>query len=179
MKKPPSRRLLIGLGNVDPSLAATRHNVGRRVSGALAYLLRPTRLADTANCALFRAARGNTEWLIAEPLCAMNDSGQPVAALLRALKIRPDQTVIALDDINLPEGAARYRPDGTDGGHRGLASVLRAIRTEQIARLRIGVGRPPRQIEMGDWVLSAPSSAASTAIDEVVLAAAQRLIDEG
>ena len=173
------RRLVIGLGNVDPALADTRHNAGRRITGALAYLLRPARLADTAGCAVFRAVRGTTEWLIAEPLCAMNDSGQPVAALLRALKIRPEQTVIALDVINLREGAARYRADGTDGGHRGLASVLRAIRSEQIARLRIGVGRPPRHIEMGDWVLSAPSPAASAAIDEVVLAAAQRLIDEG
>lgn len=172
------RRLVIGLGNVDPALAATRHNAGRRVTGALAHLLRPVRLPDTAGCAVFRAVHGNTEWLIAEPLCAMNDSGRPVAALARALKVKPAEVIVALDDINLPEGAARYRIDGSDGGHRGLASVLRALATEKVARLRIGVGRPPRHIEMGDWVLSAPSAAGSSAIDETVLAAARRLLVE-
>jgi PTH1 family peptidyl-tRNA hydrolase len=178
MKKPTSRRLLVGLGNVDPTLAATRHNAGRRVTGALAYLLRPTRLADTAGCALFHVVHGNTEWYIAEPLCAMNESGRPVAALLRTLKLKPSELIVALDDINLPEGAARYRLDGSDGGHRGLASVLRAVASEQVARLRIGVGRPPRHIEMGDWVLSTPTPASSDAIDATVLAAAQRLLTE-
>lgn len=172
------RHLVIGLGNADSALAATRHNAGRRVTGALAHLLRPVRLPNTADCAVFRATHAGSEWLIAEPLCAMNDSGRPVAALLRALKVKPAELIVALDDINLPEGAARYRTDGSDGGHRGLASVLRALGTEKVARLRIGVGRPPRHIEMGDWVLSAPSAAASAAIDEVVLAAARRLLAE-
>lgn len=176
MKKPTTRRLLVGLGNVDPSLAATRHNAGRRITGAFAYLLRPVRLPDTAGCAVFRAVHGHTEWYIAEPGCSMNESGPFVAALARALKVHPREIIVALDDINLPVGDARFRTSGSDGGHRGLGSVLRSLRTEAIARLRIGVGRPSRAVELGDYVLSAPSTAEGNRINETVLAAAQRLL---
>lgn len=170
------RQLVIGLGNADPSLAATRHNAGRRVTGALAGLLRPTRLADTAGCALFRAVHGGREWLIAEPLGAMNDSGRFVAGLVNALRIRQGELLVVLDDVNLPVGAARLRADGSDGGHRGLRSVLAALGTKAVPRLRIGVGRPPRHIEMGDWVLSTPHPSDNAQIDRVVAEAARKLV---
>jgi PTH1 family peptidyl-tRNA hydrolase len=169
------RTLVIGLGNADPALAATRHNAGRRLTGALARLLRPVRLADTAGCALFRSVHGNREWLIAEPLGAMNDSGRFVAGLVNALHIRQGELLVVLDDVNLPIGAARLRADGSDGGHRGLRSVLAALGTTAVPRLRIGVGRPPRHIEMGDWVLSVPHPADNVRIDEVVTSAAEKL----
>jgi PTH1 family peptidyl-tRNA hydrolase len=170
------RLLVIGLGNADPALGATRHNAGRRLTGALSALLRPTRLADTAGCALFRATRNGREWLIAEPLGAMNDSGRFVGPLITALGIRQGELLIALDDVNLPVGAARLRADGSDGGHRGLRSVLATLGTHAVPRLRIGVGRPPRHVEMGDWVLSTPRPADNAAIDLVVAQAAEKLI---
>ena len=76
------RLLVIGLGNVDPALSATRHNAGRRLTGALARLLRPTRLADTAGCALFRATTPGREWLIAEPLGAGLDGSRGDSAFM-------------------------------------------------------------------------------------------------
>jgi PTH1 family peptidyl-tRNA hydrolase len=171
------RHLVVGLGNPGPESARTRHNAGRRLVERLVELTGAKPLKGTTGATLWRARVRGTEWIFAQLPTEMNASGPAVRALLRGLSIRREELIVALDDIALPEGAARLRADGSDGGHRGLASVLGSLKSERVARLRVGVDRP-RSGDLGDYVLSEPSPLGERKIDAAVAAAAERLLVE-
>jgi PTH1 family peptidyl-tRNA hydrolase len=171
------RRFVIGLGNPGPEQARTRHNAGRRLVERLVAITGATAMKPAAGATLWRAKHGRTQWVFALLPVEMNASGPAVRSLVRALGAKRDELIIALDDIALPEGAARLRADGTHGGHRGLASVLEALKSERVARLRIGVDRP-RSGDLGDYVLSDPTPFGATRIAGAIAAAAERLLVE-
>ncbi len=134
------RKLIVGLGNPDPEHAGTRHNLGWMVADALAKRLdgtwqsKPKFKADVAEI-----PRG----LIVKPTTYMNLSGEAVQALTSFYKTELKDLLIVCDDINLPFGDLRFRDTGSAGGQKGLASVLTALGTQDVSRLRIGVGAPP------------------------------------
>jgi PTH1 family peptidyl-tRNA hydrolase len=171
------RKIVIGLGNPGDEFARTRHNAGRRLVERLVAITGAAPITPAAGASLWRVKHGRTEWIFALLPSEMNASGPVVRSLVRALGAKRHELIIALDDIALPEGAARLRADGTHGGHRGLASVLDALKSERVARLRIGVDRP-RVGDLGDYVLSAPSPLGASRIDGVIAAAANRLLIE-
>ncbi len=89
-----------------------------------------------------------------KPLEYMNVSGPPIARIMQFVKAEPSELIVVFDDIDLPYGMVRVRPEGSDGGHRGIRSIIEALGTDQIVRLKLGVGRPERQSgEVRDWVL--------------------------
>ena len=145
--------LLIGLGNPGREYRDTRHNVGFMFIDRLcaASGIKLSRLQS-------KALIGAGQWqgckvILAKPQSFMNLSGQPVSALLRFYKTPLSQMLVAHDDIDLPVGTLRIRPDGGSGGQRGLASIIQQLGTQEFPRLRIGVGRPPGQKEAADYVL--------------------------
>lgn len=146
--------IVIGLGNPGAEYTETRHNIGFRIVAAARERWRGTRWQRRV---LFREATvrvaGRTHRLI-EPQTYMNCSGDAVAALLRS-GAAADDLLVVLDDIDLPFGRLRIRERGGAGGHRGLSSILAAIGTPQIGRLRVGVGRPETADEVVDHVLEA------------------------
>jgi peptidyl-tRNA hydrolase, PTH1 family len=83
----------------------------------------------------------------------VNRSGYPVFAAAQFYKIEPQQILVALDDFSLPLGRVRLRPRGGSGGHNGLESIIMQFGTEEIPRLRIGIGEAPREGSV-DYVLS-------------------------
>ncbi len=84
----------------------------------------------------------------------MNRSGAAVARLLLEPEFKPSEDLlVVVDDVALPVGKARLRARGSAGGHNGLKSVEAALRSQEYARLRIGVGAPPPGIDLADWVL--------------------------
>src|SRR5262249_274431 len=83
--------------------------------------------------------------LLVKPLSFMNRSGYPVFAVAQFYKIQPQEILVVLDDFSLPLGRLRLRGRGGPGGHNGLESVIAQFGTEEIPRLRIGIGAPPRQ----------------------------------
>ena len=105
---------------------------------------------------------GGREALLAKPQTYMNRSGLAVGALSRQLACQPAEMLVIVDDFLLDFGRLRFRRSGSDGGHNGLASVLEELGTQEIPRLRLGIGSPPPGAAVIDYVLS-PFAAAEEA----------------
>ncbi len=97
--------------------------------------------------------RSDDVWLF-KPLGHMNRSGPPVARLLAEAGVALEDLLVLLDDLNLPLGTIRVRAGGSSGGHKGLASVIEALGTDEFPRLRMGVGPCPAEVDAIDFVLS-------------------------
>jgi peptidyl-tRNA hydrolase, PTH1 family len=152
---------VVGLGNPGPDYAATRHNVGFRVLERLAQ--RGGSEFDFAADLAARVARvtlASVPCVLLAPQTFMNRSGQSVgAALARWPSLVPERDVLVVyDDLDLPLGRLRLRPGGGTGGHRGMADIARALGTQEIPRLRFGIGHPGSQAAVLDWVLQRFSS---------------------
>lgn len=135
-------RLIAGLGNPGPEFAGSRHNVGFEVVDRLAAL----HGAGFSSCrekALVASIRANqAPVLLVKPQTFMNLSGLAVRALLKKHRLSPGALLVVYDDLDLPLGQLRLLPRGSSGGHKGMASVIAAVGTEDFARLRVGIGRP-------------------------------------
>ena len=145
---------MVGLGNPGPSYHATRHNAGFLAIDELAARTRATG-SVTGDAWLAEAALAGEQALLVKPLGYMNRSGEPVARLLAERGGSAQDLVVVVDDVALPLGRLRVRPEGSDGGHNGLVSLATALGTEAFARVRIGIGQdPPPPVELRDFVLS-------------------------
>jgi PTH1 family peptidyl-tRNA hydrolase len=133
----PGFRLLVGLGNPGREFRETRHNVGFLVLDQLAARERAGfRVEKSWQAEVARAG----DLLLCKPLTYMNLSGQSVRPLSQFYKIEPAQVLVILDDMALPLGKLRLRPNGSAGGHNGLKSIIEHFGTPEIPRLRIGIG---------------------------------------
>jgi PTH1 family peptidyl-tRNA hydrolase len=83
----------------------------------------------------------------------MNLSGQALSGLLRFYKIPLDRFIVIYDDLDIPFGTIRIRPGGGAGGHKGMSSIIQQLNSNQFARVRLGIGRPPGQMDPSDYVL--------------------------
>ncbi len=133
----PGIRLIVGLGNPGREYRDTRHNVGFTTADRLAARARAA-FAHEKGWQAEVAHAGDL--LLCKPLTYMNLSGQAVRPLAQFYKLDPAQVLIILDDMALPLGKLRLRPDGTAGGHNGLKSILQHFGTTVVPRLRIGIG---------------------------------------
>lgn len=172
-------QLIVGLGNPGPEYIQTRHNVGWMVVEEMVLAAGAAEIsADKFEARLLRD--GST--LLVQPLTYMNRSGPAVRAVADYYKIPPAQLLVLTDDLDLPFGAWRYRAEGGSGGHKGLQSIIETYATNAIPRLRIGIGRPPLQMEAADYVLSRFSpgeEAALPALLQNVIAEVAERLDEG
>ncbi len=145
---PRSIRLIVGLGNPGRDYTRTRHNVGFMILD---------RLAEKSGLQ-FRAGKWHAETAtqsgvhFCKPSSFMNQSGQPVAAVSHFYKVPPSEMLIVLDDAALPLGRLRIRSSGSSGGHNGLKSIFEHLSTQDIPRLRVGIGAADGK-EMSDHVL--------------------------
>jgi PTH1 family peptidyl-tRNA hydrolase len=141
----PTFRLLVGLGNPGREYAGTRHNVGFMVLDRLAAAWGAVFRADKKWQAEVAVASSQNPcgtgdvWLL-KPQTYMNLSGESVGEIARFYKIEPARVFVILDDMALPLGRLRIRERGTAGGHNGLQSILDHLGTQDIPRLRIGIG---------------------------------------
>ncbi|MCB9358202.1 MAG: aminoacyl-tRNA hydrolase [Calditrichaeota bacterium] len=145
-------RLVVGLGNPGTEYDDTPHNIGFAVCEELArragVSFKRGPVAETASAAL--PGRDVTLLL---PLAYMNLSGRPVTAAMRWHKLESKSLIVVCDDVNLPEGKLRIRSGGGAGGQKGLRSIIETIGTEDIPRLRLGVGGGVPGADVGYWVL--------------------------
>ncbi len=142
-------RLVAGLGNPGPEYASTRHNIGFMVADQLA-----AQFGSTWEKAKWDALLAKCGGLfLIKPMSYMNRSGYPLLAIAQFYKIDPPEILVMLDDMALPLGRLRLRLGGGSGGHNGLESVIMQFGTEEIPRLRIGIGEAPAAGSV-DYVLS-------------------------
>ena len=183
LRKPSAGWMLVGLGNPGPKYARSRHNVGFRAVDALCeqQRCRCDRLrlkALTGFCEL-----GGQKVLLVKPMTYMNLSGQAVRPLADYYKIPPERILVIFDDISLPVGKLRVRPDGSAGGHNGDKSLIAELGTQDFPRVKVGVGAKPHpDYDLADWVLSSFSSQEEKLLAptlERALLAAEAVIAEG
>lgn len=143
-------RLVVGLGNPGPEYAGTRHNLGFRVVEEVA---RRRALRSWSPLCAALVARGG-DLLLARPQTFMNRSGLAVRCLAEREEMGPAEILVVFDDLALPLGRLRLRAGGGSGGHRGMASILEQLRSDEVPRLRLGIGPAPAGTDLADWVLA-------------------------
>ena len=153
MREKPAR-VIIGLGNPGERYARTRHNAGFLAVDALAREASSGGWEAECQALVCRCMIAGQPVVVAKPLTFMNLSGQAVDLLLERYPVGIEGIVVALDDLNLPFGRIRIRERGSAGGHRGLESVLRAVGTEELVRVRLGIGEEAWAGDVSDFVLS-------------------------
>lgn len=146
-------RLIVGLGNPGPAYAGTRHNLGFLVCDRLAAL----------GSGRWRAARYRAEvWTgqidglavaLLKPQTFVNESGPAVRAALQTFGLDSSGLIVVHDDLDLAFARIRVRPGGGSGGHNGMRSIIRTLGTDELARVKIGLGRPPAGVAPADYVL--------------------------
>jgi PTH1 family peptidyl-tRNA hydrolase len=168
--------LIVGLGNPGREYRENRHNVGFMLMDRLAVKLnaRFTRLQSKALVA--SAAYNDGKIILAKPQTFMNLSGQSVQGLVHFYKLPLTNLLVAHDDLDLPPGAIRIRPDGGSAGQKGMTSILERFGTDEFPRLRLGIGRPPGQMQAPDYVLQDFSSGDMSIISETLNRAVEAVL---
>jgi PTH1 family peptidyl-tRNA hydrolase len=168
-------RIVIGLGNPGPEYRDTRHNVGQRVLDALARTLRASWRRDGSAMVARGRWRGDPVHLV-KPISFMNESGPVVARALRRLEGGPADMILVYDDIDLPLGTVRLRMKGSAGGHNGVRSVIEALGTPEIKRVKVGIGRPDQKDDVPDHVLTSFEPDELPVVEAAVTEAAERVL---
>ncbi|MBW7906868.1 MAG: aminoacyl-tRNA hydrolase [Phycisphaerae bacterium] len=148
-------KLVAGLGNPGPRYDGSRHNVGFEVVEELARRWKADALRfDRDYEALVGEAQSPVgRVLLLKPMTYMNLSGRSVSAVVRFYKLDAGSLMVVYDDLDLPVGQVRIRAGGSAGGHKGMADVISAVGSPDIARVRIGIGKVHRS-DTVDHVLS-------------------------
>ena len=163
-------KVIVGLGNPGRKYERSRHNIGFMVLEALAR----EAAGSWSRRMLSRTCRVGIDGvpvLLVEPLTYMNNSGSAVQGILSALERSPQDLLVVLDDFNLPLGRIRIRERGSAGGHRGLESILTLLNTDEILRVRIGVGAESMPDSRAQYVLSDFPTGSMPKVDEMIVKA--------
>lgn len=169
----PADLLVVGLGNPGEKYARTRHNVGQEAVELLAQRHGGTLKGGRHNALVDEVRIGEHRVGLAVPLTYMNESGLAVKPLVRRFGIEDMADLLVVhDELDLEPGVVRVKVGGGLAGHNGLRSITQHLHTQDYARVRIGVGKPPNK-EMGaNHVLRKPSKAERTELDVSVQEAA-------
>ncbi|GAB4276623.1 MAG: aminoacyl-tRNA hydrolase [Deferrisomatales bacterium] len=146
--------MVVGLGNPGAQYAATRHNAGFLAVERLADRHGAPAWERSCHSQTTRVRLEGRAVVLARPQTYMNRSGPAVAALLHRLGLGPEGLVVVHDDLDLPFGTLRIRQGGGHGGHNGVRSIIEALEARDFVRLKIGLGRPPGDVDPADYVLS-------------------------
>ena len=146
-------RVVVGLGNPGKKYENTRHNVGFEVLAELASRWDADRPQIRFEAEICEVRIAEQKVLLVAPQTYMNLSGRAVGKLCDFYKLEPDAFAVVCDDLNLPTGRLRWRAKGSHGGQKGLLDISRHLGTQEIARLRVGIGRPPGRQDPADYVL--------------------------
>ncbi len=165
-------RLVIGLGNPGRRYRHTRHNIGWEVVDRLAAAHEIAVRTDEGWAEIGRGVIRGRRVVLARPQTYMNVSGAAVADLRRRHRVPPEDLLVVVDDLDLPVGALRLREKGSHGGHNGLRSIIEELGTSAFPRLRVGIGRPPENVDPADYVLERPAADERRLLDEAVVEAA-------
>lgn len=165
--------LLVGLGNPGIRYAHTRHNVGFCAIDELAFRGKVKLKDIRCNAFIAKTVLAGKEVLLAKPLTFMNRSGFAVKALLEYFPLGVEELLVIYDDMDLSLGRIRLRSRGGSAGHKGVASIIGQLNSEDFCRLRLGVGRGSDELQNeADFLLSPLAPEEEEQIQELVLTAA-------
>lgn len=181
VKKLDDFYIIVGLGNPGKEYINTRHNLGFEVVDMLSgeYGIKVSKLK-------FRSYLGfgkinAKKVILVKPMTYMNLSGESVREIIEWYKTEKENDsyknlIVIYDDIDLPTGKIRVRPDGSSGTHNGMKSIIYQLQTEDFARIRIGIGRPPEGWELSNYVLGKIGSDERSIVNESIQRAAKAVV---
>jgi peptidyl-tRNA hydrolase, PTH1 family len=173
---------IVGLGNPDNKYFNTRHNIGFLVADKLAQFFKIQEAYLEEKYAVAVTLYKDKTVALLKPLTYMNLSGQAVTEFLENYDVRLDDMLIVYDDVELDFGTLRMRPSGSDGGHNGMHSIIYELITENVPRLRIGIGSEQNPDYLVDYVLSEFTKEEKKNLDKILNAAKDAVLcfmDEG
>ncbi|TET82161.1 MAG: aminoacyl-tRNA hydrolase [Anaerolineales bacterium] len=145
--------LIVGLGNPGKEHHLNRHNVGFMFLDQLAAELGFEFSRHQFSALVTDGPFEGNKIILAKPQTFMNLVGRSVGPLTRYYRISTSDLIVAYDDLDLPSGTIRLRPAGGSAGHKGMQSIFENLGTKAFTRLRIGIGRPPGEMDPADYVL--------------------------
>jgi PTH1 family peptidyl-tRNA hydrolase len=153
--EPGLARLIVGLGNPGRKYAGNRHNIGFQCLDRLAEAWGLSFSRRKHKALLAQGEIAGLKVVLAKPQTFMNLSGDAVERLARFYRVSPESILVIHDDLDLPVGRIRVRPEGGAGGHKGMESIIEHLGTNGFPRLRVGIGRPthndPVDYVLGDF----------------------------
>jgi PTH1 family peptidyl-tRNA hydrolase len=164
-------KVVAGLGNPGKRYAASRHNLGFQVLDRIAARLGLGDWKTQFQARVIRSQGAGGAFLLVKPQTFMNRSGVSVGEILRYYRVSPADCIVVVDDLDLTLGKIRLRDSGSDGGHRGLRSLIDELGDQAFKRIRIGIGRPPHGGSVVEHVLSASADEAEALAGAVEQAA--------
>ena len=170
--------LVVGLGNPEPKYDTTRHNAG---------FMAIDHIAAKAGCKVnqlkFKSLCGLCELegkkvMLLKPTTYMNSSGEAVREASQFYKIPPEKIIVIFDDVSLDVGKMRIRRKGSDGGHNGIKSIIYQLASDEFTRIKIGVGAPPENYDLPDWVLGRFSKEEVSHLSKLVDCVVEEVVPE-
>ncbi len=148
-------KLVVGLGNIGKEFEKTNHNMGFMVIDEVAKKLGASFKTKACASVIAELNHGGEKVILAKPTTYMNASGEAVKSLAKKynINISSDMLIIS-DDIDLPASKVRVRPSGSAGTHNGLRNIVLELGSTSFPRLRIGVGKPDKDVDLTDFVVS-------------------------
>jgi len=160
--------LIAGLGNPGSQYTQTWHNCGFMTLDVLAQRNRIPVAKSKFKGEFGQGTILGEKVVLLRPHTFMNLSGQSVQGLMHFYKLPLENLLIAHDDLDLPVGTIRIRPDGGSAGQKGMTSILERLGTDAFARIRLGIGRPPGQMQAPDYVLQDFSNSDQVIVSETL-----------
>ncbi len=160
-------KLIVGLGNPGPEYLATRHNFGWLSLSKLADKQKLSwKKSPDKNSQIAEYLWGREKIILSQPLTFMNKSGEAVAALSQFYKISPENIIVIYDDLDLTFGTIRLSQNRSSGGHQGLESIIKHLKSQDFIRIRLGIG--PQTGKAEDFVLAKFTAEENKKIPEII-----------
>lgn len=160
-------KLIVGLGNPGKEYSETRHNIGYLfVEEIVSYYNQQFKLDKKLRSEIVRIKINDEDYIFLKPITFMNLSGEAVILAMKYYNVDIDNLIIVHDDLDLPVGKIRIRPQGGSGGHNGIKSIIQHLKTQDFKRIRIGIDKG--KYEVVDYVLGKFSKRDQDIIDEVI-----------
>lgn len=160
-------KVIVGLGNPGPQYEETRHNIGFLLVDLLADVHKLQFRPKFQGLLAEGHIEGERLFLL-KPQTFMNLSGRSVSDLINFFKIDLEDLLIVQDDMDLPLGKIRLRNQGSAGGHNGIKSIQAELGSEKFWRLKLGIGRPPKEWDPARYVLAPFVEDESALLDDVL-----------
>jgi len=168
--------IITGLGNVGNEYDKTRHNVGFDTVNYLAEKF-DVKLNKLKFNSVYGEMNINGEKvLLVKPVTYMNRSGLAVSEIMNYYKVPVENLIVIYDDIDIPVGTLRIRPNGSAGTHNGMRSIINSIKNENFPRVRIGIGRNP-DMDLADYVLQRFSKDDREKVEDIIKSAGDACVE--
>jgi PTH1 family peptidyl-tRNA hydrolase len=150
-------KMIVGLGNPGPQYSRNRHNIGFQCVELLArrhgLSLDKLQMRAMTGSGVIASGGSRQKVLLAKPLTYMNGSGEAVGPLTRYFQVEPADLIVIHDDLDLASGKLRLRANGSSGGQNGIRSIIDRLGSQEFARVKVGIGRPPGRMDPAAYVL--------------------------